>query len=194
MSFVSCLKIVDWTDMLHDFYSGFDGFDDLFRRLISHGAFIKGRCVSRSGENTIHLLPIFFDAEDFTGFLPAIQPSSAVRSGEVPVRISFAETDQTSVSHVQRNQELLPRLGRNSSFSDDSVAIDIVVNRFKHKAFLEDAIQAKPSEYRHQDVAAIPLCEKLTQPHIPQIIIHISAFEVTKVVWYRFSRRLLYGL
>ena len=49
----------------------------------------------------------------------------------VPILVAFADANQGTVTHVQRDDALFPLIGRNGTFADDVVIADIVVDTLR---------------------------------------------------------------
>ena len=98
------LKVINRLDDGINGHCWFDIVYDIIHTFVCHRAFIERASSNRCSVDTFHLLLELRNCECLFRRAAAHQTPSSMRRRDVPVFISFAGTQQTTVSHVDRNQ------------------------------------------------------------------------------------------
>ena len=103
--FVACFEIIDRLNSGNNFRSRFDVGNDFVHGFVGKRRFVQGALVDAGCIDSLHGVLICLHRNGGTGIRARHEPSRAMRSGYVPVRISLADADQRAIPHVDGYQQ-----------------------------------------------------------------------------------------
>ena len=99
-----------------------------------------------------------------------------MRRAEVPIRIAFADSQNGTVAHVNRNKDAFARVCGNGTFADNQFAdVNVIVNRVEGV----DGRLARLAEQNLRNEFEVSSRKFLTKFHVVQVLMKIFAVNVT---------------
>ena len=172
------LEVVDGLDPTDDLRGRLDILHDLIHVLVGHGGLIQGVGDDAGGVDARHLGFVLSHGQPLKGGGARHEATCAVGSGAVPVLVALTHADQGAVTHIDGDEELLPRLGGDRALAEDHlIHVDVVVDGLK-------GLQSGPAATLKNDLRhllAVALGKLLADIHVMEVVLHEGAVEVAEV-------------